>query len=238
MGTMRGMKYYSQYGQDKMVLEILRYKKDGFFVDIGANDGITFSNTKCMEDFGWGGVCAEPDCDVFKKLNNNRKSININAAVGNRNGKAKFTKIVGRAQMLSGLSDQYSEEHYNRMKKEVRENGDSVEEVEVRIVTFDELMKDIPDTKIIDFVSIDTEGSELTVLESIDFKKWNISVLAVEDNYCDNQIRDYMRMQGYNVRECKYDNIFIKSTLKNVKKQTFLSRVRHINWNRIRYKLK
>jgi hypothetical protein len=50
------LKYYSQRGQDKMVLEILNFKKDGFYVDIGANDGITFSNTKVMEDYRWGGV--------------------------------------------------------------------------------------------------------------------------------------------------------------------------------------
>lgn len=230
---MSELKYYSQYGQDKMALEILEYKKSGFYVDIGANDGISFSNTKSMEDLGWGGICVEPDYDVFRKLNNNRKSININAAVSDRTGTAKFTKIVGGTQMLSGLSEQYSTEHLDRIRKETAENGDKVEEIDINVITFDELMKNSPNIQVIDFLSIDTEGSELLILKSIDFRKWDISVLSVEDNYCDNEVRNYMKMQGYHVRECRHDNIFIKNTLSNVKRQTFVQKIRNKNWGRV-----
>lgn len=100
-----------------MVLEILNYKKDGFYVDIGANDGITFSNTKTMETIGWSGVCVEPDYEMFKKLQQNRNSINVNAAISNKNGKAKFCKISGKAQMLSGLVDSYDGKHMDRIRK-------------------------------------------------------------------------------------------------------------------------
>lgn len=235
---MKALKYYSQYGQDKMILEILGYKKDGFFIDIGANDGISFSNTKCLEELGWKGICVEPDNNVFEKLVNNRKSININAAVGDRNGIAKFTRIVGKAQMLSGISSQYSEEHLDRVKSEVEVNGDKLEEIEVRMVTFDELMKNVSRGRTIDYVSIDTEGSEPTILKSIDFEKWDISILSVEDNYRDIEVRNYMRIQGYKVWECRRDNVFIKNTLNNVKEQAFLQKVRNKNWSRVFRRLK
>ena len=52
---MQKLKFYSQRGQDKMALDILNYKKNGFYIDIGANDGLTLSNTKTMEDLYWGG---------------------------------------------------------------------------------------------------------------------------------------------------------------------------------------
>lgn len=236
---MKEIKYYSQCGQDKMVLEILGYKKKGFYIDIGANDGITFSNTKVMDNLDWGGVCIEPDCDVFKKLKENRKkSININAAISDKNGTAKFTKISGRAQMLSGLSDTYSKEHLERIKKETEQNGDRFEEVEINTMTFDAILKGIPNIDVIDFVSIDTEGSEFEILKSIDFKKWNISVLAVENNYCDDEVLIYMKKQGYYVRECKSDDIFIKNTLKNVKKQTLISKLMYMNRRRFLAKIK
>lgn len=221
-----------------MVLEILNFKKDGFYVDIGANDGITFSNTKVMEDYRWGGYCVEPDCEMFKKLQQNRKSINVNAALSDKNGKAKFLKISGKAQMLSGLTDLYAEEHKDRIRREVEINGDQMEEIEIDTITFDELLRDIPDGKVIDFVSIDTEGSELTILKSIDFKRWNISVLAVENNYVTDEMRDYMKEQGYSIRECGNDDIFVKNTLKNVRHQNIISKIKYMNRRRMLLRIK
>ena len=55
------MKFYSQCGQDKWAYEnLFKNKNDGFFIEIGADDGIHFSNTKFFEDLGWNGICIEP----------------------------------------------------------------------------------------------------------------------------------------------------------------------------------
>jgi len=65
--------YFSQNGQDEFFLEELFVGQDsGFFVDIGANDGVTFSNTYALERKGWRGLCVEPHPDVFEQLRRNR----------------------------------------------------------------------------------------------------------------------------------------------------------------------
>src|SRR3972149_7086762 len=73
-------KYYSQYQQDKWLYEnIFKNNTNGFFVDIGASDGIKFSNTYFFEKMlGWNGVCVEPLPDIYKRLIKNRNCICIN----------------------------------------------------------------------------------------------------------------------------------------------------------------
>lgn len=75
------MKYYSQAGQDKWVHELIGDK--GFFVDVGAYDGINTSNTYALEEVGWKGICIEGNRDYFKTLVENRKSVNICRVVSN-----------------------------------------------------------------------------------------------------------------------------------------------------------
>ena len=207
---MEGLKYYSQVGQDKVALEILNYKNKGFFIDIGANDGVTFSNTKTMEELGWQGICIEPDSDMFEALKRNRNCECVNAAVSDKNGKAEFTRIVGKAQMLSGLTTDYCEAHLNRIKRETEANGEKIEKIEITTITFDKLLEQIDKPHVIDFVSIDTEGNEMKILQSIDFKRWNITILAVENNYNDESMRTYMTGKGYHLSRCRSDDIYIR----------------------------
>lgn len=140
--------------------------------------------------------------------------------------------------MLSGLVDSYDGRHMDRIRKEVESNGDIIEEIDIDIITFDELLKDIPDSRVIDFVSIDTEGREMTILKSIDFKRWDISVLAVENNYATDEMKEYMNGQGYSIRECRNDDIFIKNTLHNVRYQSILSYIKYMNRRKMVSKIK
>lgn len=208
---------YSQYGQDFAALkclnrEIKKLSREGyvpFYVDIGANDGVSFSNSKMMEELGWDGICIEPDSDVYQDLIRNRTCCCINAAISNTNGTAKFTKITG-PQMLSGLSDDYSHEHKERIKREVAACDGKIEEVTVQLLTFEEIMKDIPKRKRIDFVSIDTEGNEYKILKSINLDKWDIRLFAVENNYKDHDMRRYMKQRGYKFKHWGADDLYIK----------------------------
>ena len=87
------LKSFSQYGQDEF-LDTFLFKnfKDGFYVDIGAYDGITFSNTHRFNIFhNWNGINIEPLPAVFKKLKQNRNSdINLNIAVTDKKGTQNF----------------------------------------------------------------------------------------------------------------------------------------------------
>lgn len=81
---MKLRKYYSQAGQDKWVVEnVFDHKTGGYFLDIGAYDGVRYSNTFWLEkNLGWSGLCVEADADTFQKLQSNRQCLCKNACVG------------------------------------------------------------------------------------------------------------------------------------------------------------
>lgn len=89
--------YYSQKGQDKYLHEkFFKEKTDGVFVDIGAYDGITISNSYFFEKtLGWQGFCIEPNPEAFEKLKNNRNCICIQGCITNFNGTADFLWVHG-----------------------------------------------------------------------------------------------------------------------------------------------
>ena len=116
--------FYSQYGQDEFLnKKFFKDKKNGFFIDIGAHNGIYFSNTYFFEkNLSWRGICIEPNPNRFKELLNNRPlSVCLNCCVSNYCGEASFLCINGYSEMLSGLYLAYDSEHLKRVEKEVKE---------------------------------------------------------------------------------------------------------------------
>ena len=98
------MNRFSQDGQDIFLTqELFKGKTDGIYVDIGANDGVTLSNTKLLEDLGWEGTCIEPIPSSYEKLVKSRKSNNLNIAISKDLGDFEFLQIDGYSEMLSGL---------------------------------------------------------------------------------------------------------------------------------------
>ena len=77
------MTTYSQLNQDVDVIQFYKNKENGYFIEIGANDGINLSNTYLLEkNYNWKGICVEPIPDIFNKLKNNRpNSICVNKAI-------------------------------------------------------------------------------------------------------------------------------------------------------------
>ncbi len=98
---------YSQIGQDIEVLKSLNYKKNGYFIEIGANDGIQLSNTYLLEkQYDWTGICVEPIPRTFDKLVKNRpNSIHCNRAIFNESDKIVKFDIANTYDLLSGISD-------------------------------------------------------------------------------------------------------------------------------------
>jgi hypothetical protein len=116
------VKFHSQVGQDRFLLEnFFRGKRQGVFVDIGAYDGETFSNSLFFErSMGWTGLCVEPLPSAFAKLRAIRKAICENVCVADFEGEAEFTEAddPGRNEkMLSGLSKQFDNRHLRFMKR-------------------------------------------------------------------------------------------------------------------------
>lgn len=205
------MQYYSQLGQDKFVDEYLNFKQNGVFVDIGAHDGHSCSNSLFFEKSReWTGICIEPGSEEFKKLNESRKSININACISDYDGESEFTYIEGYSNMLSGLSESYNHSHENRISNEVRSYGGKVNKIKMPVFKLQTVL-DKYNIHDIDFCSIDTEGSEFNIVKSIDFNKTNIKIFAIENNYQTTDIKEYLEERGYQLY-CKiqWDDIFIK----------------------------
>lgn len=188
--------HYSQHSQDLWLDEnIFKGKKDGFFVDIGALDGTAISNTKFFEESrGWTGVAIEPKPDMFEKLQNTRTCQCVHGVLSNRDEQTvEFLNIEGWAECLSGIVDAYVPSHVDRVNGEIQAHGGSKEVIQVPNFKFN----DIIDQTQIDYVSLDTEGSEFEILQSIDFEKYQIQCFSIEDNYGDGRISKFMKERGY-----------------------------------------
>ena len=200
--------YYSQKGQDKWVVEnLFPGKKNGTFVDIGANDGVTFSNTYLLEIMGWDGLAIEPIPSVYEELANNRSCLTVPGCVAPRSGKECFRVITGSPQMLSGLVDEYDLRHEKRIASELDVYGGEWEEIEVICYNINELL-DKNNISQVDFLSIDVEGVEYKILESIDFNRFHVSVVCVENNYFDYRIPQLLTRRGFEFHSIVGDEFY------------------------------
>ena len=188
---------YGKGGQDLIVAELLNKKRNGVFVDIGANDGITISNTYYFEKkLGWTGLCIEPIPAVYEKLKNNRTCHTLNACITDHEGISEFLQIEGPAEMLSGLVDKYDEQHKHRIDKTLKRLGGTKKTIEVECLRLGTALERF-DVSSIDFLSLDTEGGELDILKSIDFSRMPVLAISVENNYFTLEIREYLSTYGF-----------------------------------------
>ncbi len=191
------MQSFSQHGQDVFVYETF-FKNDpakGYFVDIGAYDGVTFSNSLFFErHLGWAGICVEPLPAAFQKLRESRRALCLNCAVADRDGIGEFVDVdmPDYGKMYSGLRAEYDPRHVDVLRSYAL--GAKVINVPMR------RLADILDengVRKVDYMSIDTEGGERKILQSIDLKSYDVRVISVENAYKDPVIPDYLRGFGY-----------------------------------------
>lgn len=191
------LQFYSQYQQDRYVFEtFFKDKKNGIFVDIGAYDGINFSNTYFFEKFmGWQGICIEPIPEVFAQLQSNRSCICIQGCIYDKSETVEFLRVRGYPEMLSGIISNYDERHLQRIQREVKSKGGSLEIIKVKCYPLTKLLLDHGFSHI-DYLSIDTEGGEMRILQSIDFSQIDIDVIDIENNYGE-PFQQFLEPHGY-----------------------------------------
>ena len=208
--------YQSQYQQDRILNELyFKNKNSGVFVDIGAHDGKTFSNTYFYEKYlNWTGMCIEPLPKPYKELTNNRNWILVEGCAWNENTTKKFRMIDGYSEMLSGIIDSYPQNHIDRIETELNSVSQISEDIDVICYDINELLINNSLTNI-DLLSIDIEGGELTVLSSIDFSKININVILAENNYEDIDIRKFLISNGYEFSgKISIDDVYVNKKFK------------------------
>ncbi len=176
--------YKSQSSQDLFLDRwVFRGLEAGTFVDIGAHDGVTFSNSWFFEKTRhWQGACVEPNPAVTKRLAVNRSCRIIPCCVAAVPGRVEFLQLSGFSEMLSGIVGAYDPEHKRRVDDELRRHGGSSEVITLEARSFDQIVSECGYSEI-EYVSIDTEGSEDAILSSISFDRALIHALTIECNY-------------------------------------------------------
>ena len=191
---------------------------------MGAYDGITYSNTKFFEEqLNWTGIHIEPNINVFEKLEKNRPNCkNYNIAISQEEGELDFIKISGAPEMISGLVKTYDPRHEERLKIELNRDGGEKEIVKVKSKTLDKLFME-ENIKNINYLSIDVEGAEMSVIKSINFENIFIDVIGFENNYNDTSkpIIGYLKKRKYRLLKIKsYDIFMIHKDSKFIRKDS------------------
>jgi FkbM family methyltransferase len=182
--------FYSQCGQDEYLEKtVFKGHKNGIFVDVGAHDGISINNTLYFEkNNGWTGINIEPIEKVYNNLILNRPNcININCAVSTINGEEDFLCNSGYTEMISGLKRTFDDRHFERLQRENNEHKSITNLINVKTKRLENIFEE-NDIKHINYLSIDVEGAEFDVIQSINFDKVFIDVIGFENNFYDNSV--------------------------------------------------
>ena len=198
----------SQIFQDLFVVFCLDGKRNGTFVEFGAADGVNLSNSFMLETrFGWKGILAEPARDWHPKIRKARSAILETRCVWSKSGE----RLQFRETPYGELStiEQFAHKDGNR--------GGRVDGkvYEVETISLNDMLATHNCPREIDYMSVDTEGSEMEILSAFDFSKHDIKIMTVEHNYTEDRakLRKLLADQGFTcVLEnlSKYDDWFVK----------------------------
>lgn len=182
----------SQFRQDLFVAGELGCKRDGFFVEFGATNGIDLSNTYLLEkEFGWKGILAEPARRWHDQLKKNRNSHIETDCVWSNTGSTLTFNEVDSGELSTIASFSSSDNH-----RGARRHGTSYS---VKTISLNDLLDKYNAPKEIDYLSIDTEGSEYEILRNFDFDKYRIKVITCEHNFTSarEKIFSLLQQNGY-----------------------------------------
>ncbi|RJP36817.1 MAG: FkbM family methyltransferase [Phycisphaerales bacterium] len=199
--------FRAQFGEDRVLWQVFNRSPSGFFVEVGAYDGVALSNTVFLEQQGWRGILVEPIRPLCERAAAARPGSRVYNAACSRPGSPPVQTFT-ITQGVPVLSYLHAEaDHVERCKRE----GATLVEVEVPVVTLDEILaqerKRPPGTPSawqpgrgwrIDLVSIDVEGGELDVLAGFNLDRFKPRVLVLEnDRDSGRAIEPYLAARGY-----------------------------------------
>lgn len=205
--------FFGQHGEDYLLWKFFRGKPQGFFVEVGALDGVRFSNTFTFERQGWKGICLEPHPDYYHKLTQNRPgSICVQAAAGREE-----TQLPFFAEPRGEFSTLVRE---NTINENLSKKMSGFLEILVKVLPLDKVLSECSAPGMIDFVSIDVEGAEPDVLAGFSLKRFSPTCLIIEANgeVMNKTIDAIMRANGYHKagRLSKTNNFYCKSLINSI----------------------
>lgn len=182
----------SQLKQDLFVLSKLDFKRGGFFVEFGATNGVDLSNTYLLEKkFGWRGILAEPGKCWHRDLARNRSAKIEERLVWSRTDEV-ITFVETDIPEISTVSTYVDGDFHAKLRRKGRAYS-------VRSVSLFDLLKTFDAPHVIDYLSVDTEGTEFEILNSFNFSAYDIRIISCEHNFTEKRsaIYDLLSRNGY-----------------------------------------
>jgi len=181
------MGYYSQGEEDKILEEYFK-GTTGRLLEIGAYHPTVFSNSRRLIELGWEGILIEPSPKCFEAINDFYKDNDLvhtlNIAIGPGDGVLEFYDSAG------GVATAY-EVHYNAWKNKQLD----YEKIDIPCSSWDTFYKKF--SGIYDFISIDTEGMDWSILQQIDLDMTKTKVICIETTYFINEMYNYLMGFGF-----------------------------------------
>lgn len=182
----------SQFKQEAFAFSMAKGKRNGYFVEFGACDGLHLSNTLVLEKmFGWRGILAEPARAWHAGLKANRSAIIDQRCVFSESGKTiEFNEAEETGQSSVSEASKWPGEKYP-----------------VTTVSLMDLLHEHRAPREIDFLSIDTEGTEFQILNAFDFEKYKFGFISVEEHRQDDPVTKLLESVGYKVLYSREPNL-------------------------------
>lgn len=201
----------AQLRQDILALIYNNCRDDGFFVEFGAFDGKNLSNTWLLEKhYKWKGILAEPTKSLHQSILKERTAILDTNCVWSTSGEAVDFSEVNLGELSTVTSFLNTDNH--AVSRVVAHN------YKVPTISLLDLLEKYDAPKHIDYLSVDTEGSEWKILSAFDFEKYTFGFITVEHNYGENESKldALMSSSGYAriLREAsKFDAWYVPSKI-------------------------
>lgn len=215
---------WSQDGQSFFIDKVLNGQERGFYVEVGADDGEGYSNSLFFERFrAWSGVLIEPNQESFAKMKQlNRRALLLNTCVSPSNLSEPLTFVANpfeghNTNFLGGISSflEITQDATLQAKYEKHFAGGDLYTPVVQTLRCSPLVDLLPDfVTTVDYLSLDTEGSELGILSNIPFDDIEIKIISVDVSSITgvrkgDDINEFMATKGYKrIKQLLHDDIY------------------------------
>lgn len=195
--TSKKMGFYGQFETDKYIAQYFPEGYKGTCIEVGMGEPVNGSNTYWFEQRGWGCLCIEPNIKYCRQARNIRRKVENVACGAEDLDNQPFTiiNIVNNNESaISSLKidDRLIQDHKNLINYAITKS--------INVRKLDTVLEQHPWITDIDFISIDTENTELDVIKGFNINRWRPKLLIIENNYDDPSIGEYLKSFGY-IRE-------------------------------------
>lgn len=201
------MPFYGQHGEDIYLEQLFSNVVNGVCIEVGAYDGVSLSNTLHFEEKGWRALCIEPIKVSFEKCKMIRKEC-YECCISDKDTEDKTFTIFHLNDNLCAISSLKPDQRLIDSHKKLITN---ITTSSVKVRSLNSLLEELKFPKVIDFISIDTENTELDVLKGIDLNVYNVKLFVVENNYNEPFCEEYLSQYGYKkINRIAVNDFFIK----------------------------